>query len=216
MKSSQAQGDDSWMDNPEMLPRIRMLSVAFLVIIVIVSILKFTGVLDGSMPFGGDEPEDDNKLQVSDGGLTVRACNIVETKCPGNKNCRGSHGQVTGAQAIDPDGSKCCMFGCEDQYLEVRACHSYEKMCGQGQACKMGNTLQMPEAITGGGRSCCRFACDEGDIPERAPFSSETVCPTGSYCRDFEGKVTAPTARMSNGNSICPYTQGDDPCVNES
>jgi hypothetical protein len=148
--------------------------------------------------------------------LTIRECNIVETKCPGSKNCRGSHGQVSGAQAVTSDGSKCCMFACEDQYMEVRPCHDYEALCGQGQACKMGSTVQMPTAVTGAGRSCCRFSCDDDDLPERAPFSSESVCPPGSYCKDYQGKIVAPVARMANGNSICPYSQTDDPCVAES
>ena len=182
--------------------------------IVLFLITRFSGVFDDFDPRSILSGGDKSKL-ITDDGLAIRQCNIVETMCPGVSNCRGANGQVTGANAMDPDGNKCCQFGCEGEQMAVRACHSYEQICDVGQACKMGNNIIMPEAITAGGRSCCKFECDnEGEIPVRAPFSSETICPPGSYCLDYQGKATAPKAKMSNGNSICGYTSGDiSPCI---
>ncbi len=173
-------------------------------------ILKTSGALDSS---GDGEKSGESPLAA--GSTPTRACMITERQCPGEKNCRAANGGLTGAAAMTSDGHKCCTYRCEDDYIDIRPCKSTEKTCDRQQACRMGNTVQMPEAITASGLSCCKFDCDTGDIPTRACFpGSETVCPPNSYCYDFNGNVTVPKARMSNGNSCCGYTgQGNPTCV---
>lgn len=194
----------------------RVYAVGFVIIaLILFFVSKFTGVLEGTSIDSLLNKKNNDDSVINEDNIVVRECNIVETVCPGTKHCRGANGQATGANAITSEGNKCCQFGCEGDILDVRACHDYEHLCGVGQACKMQDKIMMPEAVTGAGRSCCRFECDnEGELPVRAPFSSETICPPGSYCLDYQGKATAPKAKMSNGNSICPYAgNSNNPCL---
>ena len=184
--------------------------MAFIVVVVIVVILKVSGVLDNSdIPILGNKNEDSDLLS----NTQVRDCLITETMCSGAKNCRAADGGITGAAALTSDGHKCCTYRCEDDYLPIRPCKSSEQTCERQQSCKMGNNITMPEAITSSGLSCCQFSCNVGDYPERACFSSEAVCPSGSYCYDFNGNVSVPRAKMQSGESCCQYTGKDLVCV---
>lgn len=151
---------------------------------------------------------------LSDQNLHSRECLITEAKCSAAASCRGATGKLASPLAKTPDGSICCMFSCEDDYLPVRACLQSESVCAMGQKCKMGDTIVMPTAFTATGQTCCQFDCDEGDLPTRAcNMGSEVVCPPGSYCYDYGENVTVPTAKMGNGNSCCRANGTNKVCV---
>lgn len=190
-----------------------MFAFGFVILAAVGFALSKTGVLGGFT--GGDGELSLRGLGVDAGELRVRVCSNTESLCRGDKNCRGVNGQVSAASAIQEDGNKCCLFGCEDDTLAVRSCSASETMCDVRQACKMGNNVQMPVAVTPGGRSCCQFGCDTGDTVERACFSSETVCPSGSLCLNFSGNATAPRAHSSDGRVCCQHNGGaaGDTCV---
>lgn len=184
--------------------KIKVFFVVLLVAILVFVGLKSAGVLDDRPKVG------DNNINLDVSAPRQRACLITEKQCPAEKNCRAANGGLTGAAAVTSDGHKCCTFGCEDDYIDTRPCKSSETTCEGMVACRMGDNVTMPEAVTYGGRSCCRFACDTGDLPQRACHAnSEEVCPPNSYCYDFNGNISVPKARMSNGNSCCQYLGSD-------